>query len=151
MEKREFFPLFIRTSGRKAVVFGGGKIAARRIYTLNKFNFDITVVSPIICDEIEKISSEIEIIREKYSPEYLCGAYIVLACTDDREVNRCIEKYAKNKNIFVNICDSKEDCDFYFPGIVFSNDVILGIAGSGDNHKAVKDIVNKARNIFEGD
>ena len=41
-----YFPLFVNLEGRRVLVVGGGKIAARRIRTLLEFGCEITVVAP---------------------------------------------------------------------------------------------------------
>ena len=151
MEKREFFPLFIRTRGKHVVVFGGGAIAARRINTLRRFHFQITVVAPRIRQELLVDNEDITIITDTYHCKYLSEADLVLACTDDKEVNRQIHIDAQQKNILVNVCDRKEDCDFYFPGIVFAEEATLGIVGNGKNHHGIKIMIDKIRNMFEGD
>ena len=44
--KMAYFPLFVNLEGRRVLVVGGGKIAARRIRTLLEFGCEITVVAP---------------------------------------------------------------------------------------------------------
>ena len=44
MENR-VFPVFVPSDGKKVIVFGGGKIASRRVRSLMEFDFDVTVVS----------------------------------------------------------------------------------------------------------
>ncbi len=151
MKSREFFPLFVRTSGRKVVVFGGGNVAARRVKTLLGFRFHITVVAPHIQKELQELSGQFTWICGQYDPKYLEHADLVLACTSDREVNQQIGIDAKSINLLVNVCDNKEACSFYFPGVVFCRDATIGIAGNGDDHKAVKTVIDEVRNRFEGD
>ena len=47
-----YFPLFVKLEGRRVLVVGGGKIAARRIRTLLEFGCEITVVAPEVGEEL---------------------------------------------------------------------------------------------------
>ena len=47
-----YFPLFVNLEGRRVLVVGGGKIAARRIRTLLEFGCEITVVAPEVGEEL---------------------------------------------------------------------------------------------------
>ena len=45
MQETPYFPLFINLEGKKIVVFGAGKIALRRVRTLQFFHTEITVIT----------------------------------------------------------------------------------------------------------
>ena len=50
-----YFPLFVNLEGRRVLVVGGGKIAARRIRTLLEFGCEITVVAPEVGEELREM------------------------------------------------------------------------------------------------
>ena len=62
--KKPYFPLFVDISEKKMVVFGGGKIATRRVDTLLGFTENITVIAPQVTDRIKKLSKEKQIDRK---------------------------------------------------------------------------------------
>ena len=45
MEQKNHFPLFCDIQGKKAVVIGGGAIAARRCRTLSRFAFALHIIA----------------------------------------------------------------------------------------------------------
>ena len=151
MITRNHFPIFVDISDKKAVVIGGGTIARRRIETLLNFNIDIVVVSPHITEEIEDNLSNITYIKDTYKREYIKGAWLVLACTDSRSANRQIGIDAKSENMLVSVCDCKEECNCYFPGVVFEENVTIGICGDGHNHRDTKMVIDRVRSLFKGD
>ena len=118
--KKPYFPLFVDISEKKMVVFGGGKIATRRVDTLLGFTENITVIAPQVTDRIKKLSKEKQIqwILDVYDVKLLKGADFVLAATDDPVCNTRIVADCKAVNIPVNTAHRKELCDFYFPGII---------------------------------
>ena len=85
-----------------------------------------------------------------YSSEQLAGCFMVLACTGDRAVNHKIGEDAKERGLFVSVCDNREECNFFFPAVEAGEEVTAGIAGTGENHGATKNAAAKVREIIEG-
>ena len=56
MQETPYFPLFINLEGKKIVVFGAGKIALRRVRTLQFFHTEITVIAREIPDDLQERS-----------------------------------------------------------------------------------------------
>lgn len=151
MENRNF-PLFVPSDGRAVIVFGGGKIASRRVKSLMEFDFDVTVVSSSITEEIKGFVEDGRItwLKERYRAQHIHSQFMVLACTNDRETNRAIGEAAKGKNLLVSVCDSKEECNFFFPAIALNDEVTLGLVGSGKTHHITKRAAAEVRKIIEG-
>ena len=89
--------MFVDISEKKITVVGGGNIAARRVKTLTDFCDHITVVSPEIHPELERLEQEgkIMVIRRPYQREDIYDAWMVLAATDDHKLNDEIYKHRK--------------------------------------------------------
>lgn len=147
---KEYFPMFVSSKGKKALVIGGGKIAARRISTLLNFEFEITVVAPSISEEIRQFADDgfITHIHREFVDEDLAGKFLVVAATDKREVNKYIGKKAKELGAYVSVADVKEECNFYFPAVIIKDEVVVGVTGGGKSHKKVKDISNAIRKVL---
>ena len=135
-----WFPLFVDLHGRKIVVLGVGKIAARRVGILSSFAEDITIVSPEIHPQLEQILQQngYRWINGTYRPEYLERADLVLVCTADRTLNEEIAHACKKKGILVNAASDRRLCDFHFPGILLHEEFTIGLHGGGTHHKEVK-------------
>ena len=52
MKKNTRFPLFIDLKDKPVIVFGGGKIATRRVETLLDFKARVIVVAPEVSERI---------------------------------------------------------------------------------------------------
>lgn len=154
---KEYFPMFLDISGLKIFIAGGGKIAARRIKTLLLFAQDITVAAPEACPEIEELAEagRITWLAEEYSAGLLGGAELVLAATDDHEVNRRIVEDCRkleqkeNRRILVNTADDKSLCDFYFPSVVQDGEIVIGINSGGTNPGKVSRVRKKIEEISD--
>lgn len=139
-----YFPFFIELSGKKGVVIGGGKVAARKVEKLLEFGPGITVVAPWIGDSIWELKRQIEEqkdnpfqtgyleIRQKtFQIEDLLQADFVIAATDQKEINRQIAAYCRERRILVNAVDDRENCTFFFPALVKDGALTVGISTEG--------------------
>ena len=83
------FPVFIELQGKKVLVAGGGKIAARRIKVLAEFGALVTAVAPKICDEVRSLweAGRIRWENRPVKREDVEDAFLVIAATDSREAN----------------------------------------------------------------
>ncbi len=140
--ERPYFPMFIDLTDRKIFVAGGGRIARRRIEALVKFGADIHVAAPRVCPEIALLAEEgkIKILLREYRPSDLDGMEFAIAATDDREVNRAVYAECRKRGIPVNVADDKTLCDFYFPALVLTDDVVIGIGSGGESPGRVKEV-----------
>jgi len=148
-ERRTFLPLFIDMNGRKALVAGGGNVAERRVKVLAAFGADITVISPETTEYIEHAysSNTFRLLKRKYKEGDIAAMmpFLVIAATDEREVNRNIMTEAKNLNILVSVADCREECTFYFPAIAENGDYVAGLVSKDGNHSGVKQTAEKIR------
>ena len=70
---------------------------------------------------------------------------IVIATTDDLDVNIHVYNDCKEVNILVNLADNPPYCDFYMGGIVTKGNVKIAISTNGKSPTAAK----RLRQFFE--
>ena len=140
--ERPYFPMFIDLTDQKIFVAGGGRIARRRVEALIKFGACIYVAAPRICREITDLPAEgkIKIILRDYRSSDLEGMDFAIAATDNRKVNRAVYAECRKRGIPVNVADDKTLCDFYFPALVLTDDVVIGIGSGGESPGRVKEV-----------
>jgi len=148
-KRKKFFPLFIDMSGKKTLIAGGGKIAERRIKVLLDYGADITVIAPETSEYIENAASlgTIRLFKRKYKEGDVTDLtpFLVIAATDDRQVNHGIAMEAKSINIHVSVADCREECSFFFPAIADNGAYIAGLVSKDGNHAGVKKMAEKVR------
>lgn len=149
-ETRHYFPLFVNLWEQIIVIIGGGKVARRRIMSLSHFAGNITVIAPLMEEELVKLSEEfpLKLKQKYYEVSDIEDAYMVLAATDNQQVNQDIYQHCKERNILVNVCSDKSLCDFYFPAIIQKDNLVVGLAGGGTDHKRVKLTADKIRQLI---
>lgn len=155
MTEKNYFPMFVDMSNYHILIIGGGKIALRRIRTLLQFSPSISVIAPVVCEEIQKMQQQgkISVYKKMYEPDDLSPkdekvVHMVIAATNDRNINSSIWKECKKRNILINVADDQALCDFYFPSIVMNDDVVIGINSGGKNPSVVKKIRGKIEELL---
>ncbi|MGI6011052.1 MAG: precorrin-2 dehydrogenase/sirohydrochlorin ferrochelatase family protein [Ruminococcus sp.] len=146
------FPLFVDLTEKKAVVIGAGKIASRRIAVLSKFTPNITVVADRVDDSVKEMEKEglLTLRQKRYQREDLYGADLVIAGTDDRQLNNEIYSVCKCLGILVNVISDRNKCDFHFPGIVKKDRLVIGINAGGSDHRLAKKTREQIEDMMGG-
>lgn len=127
-----YFPMFIELKGKRCLVVGGGRIALRKIEVLKEFGADLLVVSPVISQEILQIT-EISCREKQFESEDLKGQEVVVAATDDKELNHRISRACRERQIPVNAVDQTEDCTFLFPAYLKEGEVVAAFSSGGQS------------------
>ena len=150
--------MFIDTKDKNVIVIGGGTIAERRLQTLSNFSFNVTVISEQITDEIQRLCDEqrIQYIDGSFDAdkmgdfaELFAEAFMVLACTDDRQTNAQIGEICKEHDIPVNVCDAQDESTFWFPAFASNDELVMGLVGDGTSHETVRKAAAALRQIIE--
>ena len=142
------FPIYIPLENRTVLIVGGGKIAARRARVLLDFGALVTVVSPEICDELQKFMKHICWKQQLYNG--IDQTYtLVIAATDDRNVNKLVGENAKALGIYVSVADRKEESTFWFPAIAKGGGIVAGLTSETGDHSAVKAVANEVRKVLD--
>ena len=129
----KLYPLNLNIENKNCVVIGGGEVALRKIHGLLEAGAKVKVIAPEICAGVEELfqRGEISLIREKFSEEFLGDEIILIAATDNPEVNR---RAAQAKKILVNVVNSSGG-NFFVPSSIRRGDLLLTIS-TGANSPA---------------
>lgn len=142
-----FFPIFIDIKDFKVLVIDFGNIAYRRIKVLLEFGADIKVITKQAKYNIDNI----DVIIKEYNDSHITNEYnMVIAATDNKDVNKSIIEKAKQENIkYYNNISDKSMSNFYFPAVITNEDIVCGIISQdGKNHKAAKEYSIKLKEIL---
>lgn len=149
--KKPYFPLFVDLSEKKVYVIGAGTIAKRRIRSLVEFTDTLTVVAPEVNPELNtmELDGKLSILRKRFEMQDIENADMVIAATNDHTLNNEIYAFCREQGIPVNVCNDKEKCDFFFPGLAMKENVVVGVTANGTNHKMARKTVEKIREMLE--
>lgn len=154
-KNKPYFPMFIDLSDKLVVVAGGGNIATRRVKTLLNFTRNIVVIAPKVTMELMELgkAGKVQVQLRTIRRSDFGNAYMVLAATNDRKLNDEIYRVCKEEGIYVNVSSDREKCDFYFPGVLMEEEMVVGITASGiDHHKArrIREEIEKVLHDLSG-
>jgi precorrin-2 dehydrogenase/sirohydrochlorin ferrochelatase len=127
------YPIFLELGGRRAVVIGGGAVAVRKAQVLLAAGARLVVVAEHVDDMLTDLCarSDVKLIRSKYSKNYLAGAVLAIAATNNRPVNKQVYKDCQELEILCNVVDDPELCDFFVPAVVKRGDLQIAIGTEG--------------------
>ena len=149
MERNNLYPIFLKTKQLQTLIVGGGFVALEKMSFLLKSSPDanVTLVAPFFRDETKEFAQKfhIQMIDDSYNKEYLKNKQIVIATTDNIDVNIQVYQDCKSKNILVNVADNPPFCDFYMGGIVTKGNVKISISTNGKSPTTAK----RLRQFFE--
>lgn len=128
-----YYPLHLSIAGKKCLVVGGGRTAARKVATLLRCGGRVVVVSPEAVPAIRALARREKIpwCQRKFRASDCAGAFLIFAATDSADTNRSIARLAKEKSILANVADSPADCDFIVPALVERGPLTISIATEG--------------------
>ncbi|MDR2875650.1 MAG: siroheme synthase CysG [Methylobacillus sp.] len=127
----DYLPIFIRLRGCKSIVVGGGEIALRKVSLLLRADAEVTVIAPELCAALAT-EKRIAHLAARFSPEQLDGARLVVAATDDADVNRAVSEAAQARAIPVNVVDAPDLCTFVMPSVVDRSPVVIAVSSGGN-------------------
>jgi len=128
----ELLPIFLDVKNKPCLVVGGGETAVRKITNLRRAGAAVRVVSPCLDEQLGKLAAT-GVIAHRQGPfeeADLVGAVLVIAATDDPDVNRHIADIAKRRGLPVNVVDQPAACSFIMPSIIDRSPVVVAVSTS---------------------
>ena len=146
-----FYPINLELDKVKITVIGGGKVAYRKVVNFLNFDKRVTVVSNEFIDEFDIIKDKIDIIYDEYNEEYIRESFIVIAATNDKELNYKIGTYCSTNGKLVNVVDNKEISNFIVPSYLKRGDFLLSVSTGGNSPSLSAKIRKELENVYDED
>jgi len=145
------YPVMLDLAKKDAVVIGGGKVATRKVLRLlTSSEANITVVSPEITDTLKHFVEKKAIVwhKKRYEPDDIKNAFLVIAATDDKELNRTIAKECKPYQL-VNVASEAKYGNIVMPASVRRGNFTIAVSTDGLDPKMAKEVCNELAFIFD--
>lgn len=145
------FPVNLNLAGRRAVVFGAGKVAERRAVKLLEAGAEVMVIGREITDNLNRLKNErLKLIKEEINKKdirgYISDSDIVLIATDDMELNDTIERACKEEGKLVNRSDKVSD--FVIPASLEVGGINIAISTKGKSPAVTKLLKKRIRKVI---
>lgn len=143
----KYYPVFLDMTDRPVLVVGGGYVALQKIEVLLQAGAKIKVIAKeLIAQEIKNLPVSLEI--REYSETDIIGASVVIAATNNSDINKIIFNHAKKHNILLNSVDDKDNCDFILGAITTKGDITVTVSTAGKSPVVAKKLRDKINNIL---
>jgi precorrin-2 dehydrogenase / sirohydrochlorin ferrochelatase len=149
-----FYIACLKLTGRKCLIVGGGDVGLEKVEGVLACNGSVTLLAPEAHPELEALAEEgsIEWDRREYSgPEDLEGAFMVIAATNDSEVNIGIYYDAEKRAMLANVVDVPPLCNFILPAIVRTGPLAIAISTAGASPALAKRMKREISDLFGED
>jgi precorrin-2 dehydrogenase len=128
-----FYPAFLKITGKKCVVIGGGAVAARKAGTLLGAGAQVAVVAPELSPGLKKLAGQgrVKHTARGYRKSDLKGVVIAVAATDDMEVNLSVCRDAEDLSILVNCAAPPDAGNFIVPSASARGGLTIAVSTGG--------------------
>ena len=146
------FPVFLKLGKLHTVLIGAGNVGLEKLTAIvtNSPEARVTIIGQSILPEVHALTADykrVKIIQKSFTDTDLDNADIVIAATNDSELNNYIRQSAHDRKLLINVADKPELCDFYLSSIVQKGDLKIAISTNGKSPtiaKRLKEVLNEA-------
>ncbi|MBP6627626.1 MAG: uroporphyrinogen-III C-methyltransferase [Arenimonas sp.] len=127
------FPLFADLRGRRVLLVGGGAVARRKLEPLLAAGARVVVGAPWLEPSLAALldAGRIEHVAGAFEPDWLDGAWLVVAATDDAAVNRAVATAAEARRIWANVVDDLALSSYQSPARIERGPLQIAISSGG--------------------
>ena len=135
------FPMFIRTTGRRVVIVGGGEQAAQKARLLLKTDAQLVLVADTLEDELQGLvaSGRAEHVTAP-TIEVFDDAAMAFVGTGCPGLDAAVHGLAKAARCPVNVVDQPDLCDLTTPAIVDRDPIVVAIGSEGTSPVLTREI-----------
>jgi precorrin-2 dehydrogenase / sirohydrochlorin ferrochelatase len=150
MLETPFYIACLKLTGRRCLVVGGGEIGLEKVEGLLACDGDVTLIAPEAVPELEDLAREgsIRWERREYRRDDLERVFMVIACTDDTDINIGIYNDAEARAMLVNVVDVPPLCNFILPAIVRTGPLAIAISTAGASPALAKRMKGEVGALF---
>ncbi|MFR6291506.1 MAG: bifunctional precorrin-2 dehydrogenase/sirohydrochlorin ferrochelatase [Peptococcaceae bacterium] len=125
------YSVTLNLSGTFCTVVGGGQVALRKVQALLAEGAEVTVISPALIPELAAMQDRFVWMKNSYKDGLLEGSFLVIAATDQRDVNQQIARWCQENQVLVNVVDSKKESNFIVNAAVKQGDLLIAVSTNG--------------------
>jgi precorrin-2 dehydrogenase/sirohydrochlorin ferrochelatase len=127
------YPIFLDIQGKPCTVVGGGPVAERKVTGLLECGGSVKVISPRLTGALRKLAEgeTIGYLPRAYKSGDLEGTFLVVAASDDPDVNSRVWSEAAGLGILANVADKPEECNFILPSVLRRGGLTLAVGTGG--------------------
>lgn len=150
MEDNQLFPVFIKLETIHTLLVGAGPVGLEKLNAIlqNSPDANVTVIGLEVLPELNKLANQYErvtVLKREFNISDLDGVDLVVAATNNDDLNQQIRLEADRRNLLVNFADKPDLCNFYLGSVVKKGDLKIAISTNGKSPtiaKRIKEVLN---------
>ncbi|MFS3858108.1 siroheme synthase CysG [Proteus mirabilis] len=129
----DYFPIFCQLNNKPCLLVGGGEVAERKARLLMEAGAVISVVAPTFTPQFMQWQNEqrLQCFMAEFSVADLANKWLVIAATDNEQVNQHVYQQATEQRIFCNVVDSPQQASFIMPSVIDRSPIMVAISSGG--------------------
>nr|WP_318383352.1 siroheme synthase CysG [uncultured Enterobacter sp.] len=126
-------PIFCQLRGRDCLLVGGGDVAERKARLLMEAGARLTVNALTFVPQFTVWAKEgmLTLVESEFKEPLLDTAWLVIAATDNHEVNQQVSEAAEARRIFCNVVDAPQEASFIMPSIIDRSPLMVAVSSGG--------------------
>ena len=126
------YPVNLVLTGRRCLVVGGGRVAARKVEGLLACGAQVHVVAPAVGEEVRALEGPGLTWEERtYRPGEVAGYRLAITATDDGQVNWAVFADGEAHGVWTNAADDPAHCSFTLPAVVRRGPIMVAVSTGG--------------------
>ncbi len=143
------YPINLNLDNIEITIIGGGEVAYRKCINFINFGKKIKVISIDFIDKFKNIENDIYMIYDEYSEEYIKSSFIVVAATNNREINKKIGIYCRDNGKLVNVVDDINLSNYTVPSYIKRGDLLISISTGGKSPSLASKIKSELQEKYD--
>lgn len=144
------FPMFLRMTGRRVVILGGGEQAAQKVRLMLKTEAEIVVIAETLDPELAGLAASG---RLRHDTGPTSGVFentaLVFVATGDSAEDTRLAATARAVGALVNVVDAPDLCDAFTPSIVDRDPLVVAIGTEGSAPVLARQVKTAVETMLE--
>jgi siroheme synthase-like protein len=127
------YPVNLVVAGRRCVVVGAGRIAARKIDALLGAGADVHVIAPEISAPVRAWADagRVSLAEREFTPADLDDVWLATTATGVPAVDGAVFEAGEARRVWVNSADDPAHCSFTLTSVVRRGDLVVTVGTGG--------------------
>lgn len=129
--QRRPLALFLDFSDQPCLIIGAGQVAARKAASLLKSGAKLTVIAPSACQAMNELMQDLSYRQRSFQEADIEGQKLVVAATDNAELNTLIAAKAKQQGLMVDVANPGHLSNAVIPAVIDRSPLHIALFSQG--------------------
>lgn len=129
----EYFPITVRLKEQRCIIVGGGEVAYRKLKSLLKAGAKVSLNALEFSSQVLELAHkhQLPVHQRTFDEDLLDDAYLIIAATDNHQLNQQVSLAAQKRKVWVNVVDDLDLSTFIMPAIIDRSPLLVAVSTGG--------------------